>query len=72
MGIRLVKYKKEFIMKADEQIVGEAIRIEFDESSGKLYIVFEISNEKQKQNIMKTWADDIEYKLVGRSLIKNE
>lgn len=59
-------------MKADEQIVGEAIRIEFDESSGKLYIVFEISNEKQKQNIMKTWADDIEYKLVGRSLIKNE
>tara|TARA_R110000868_G_scaffold67046_8_gene199298 strand:- start:112 stop:291 length:180 start_codon:yes stop_codon:yes gene_type:complete len=59
-------------MKADEQIVGEAIRIEFDENSGKLYIVFEISNEKQKQNIMKTWADDIEYKLIGKLLIKNE
>lgn len=59
-------------MKADEQIIGEAIRIEFDENSGKLYIVFEISNEKQKQNIMKTWADDIEYKLIGKLLIKNE
>lgn len=59
-------------MKADEQIVGEAIRIEFDENSGKLYIVFEISNEKQKQYIMKTWADDIEYKLIGKLLIKNE
>lgn len=57
-------------MKADEQIVGEAVRIEFDENSGKLYIVFEISNEKQKQNIMKTWADDIEYKLIGKSLVK--
>lgn len=72
MGIRLVEYKEEFTMKADEQIVGEAIRIEFDENSGKLYIVFEISNEKQKQNIMKTWADDIEYKLIGKFLIKNE
>ena len=59
-------------MKADEQIVGEAIRIEFDKNSGKLCIVFEISNEKQKQNIMKTWADDIEYKLIGKLLIKNE
>lgn len=68
----MVRNKEEFTMKADEQIVGEAVRIEFEESSGRLYIVFEISDEKQKQFIMKTWTDDIEYKLIGKALIKNE
>lgn len=59
-------------MKNDEEIVGEAIRVEFEEKTGKLFLVFEITNEKYKQNIKKNWADDIEFRLVDKLLIKNE
>ena len=57
-------------MKSDEEIVGEAIRIEVDEATGKLFLVFEITNEKYKQDIKKNWYKDTEYKLVDKLLIK--
>jgi len=57
-------------MKPNEQIIGEAVRIEYEEKTGKLFIVFEIRDEKQKQDIKKNWADDIEYKLIDKSLVK--
>jgi hypothetical protein len=56
-------------MKPDEQIIGEAVRIEFEEQTGKLYIVFEIKEEKHKQDIRKTWVNDIEYRIVDRNLV---
>ena len=66
-------YKKNSVennMKPDEHVVGEAVRIEYDEQSGDLYIVFEIKNEKYKQDIKKNWAKDIEFRLVDRFLVK--
>ena len=60
-------------MKPYEQIIGEAVRIEYEEKTGKFFIVFEITNEKYKQDIRKNWTDnDIEYKLIDRLLIKEE
>lgn len=58
-------------MKNYEEVVAEASRIEFDEKTGRLFIVFEVKNEKFKQDIKKNWYQDIEYKLIGKELIKN-
>jgi hypothetical protein len=59
-------------MKNDEKIIGEAVRLEYDEHNGKLFIVFEIKDEKQKQKIKTSWTDDIEMRLVGKILMESE
>lgn len=59
-------------MKYDEQIIGEACRVEYEEKTGRLFIVFEIKNEKYKQDIKKDWSKDIEYKILDKNLILNE
>jgi leucyl aminopeptidase (aminopeptidase T) len=59
-------------MKNYEEIVGEAVRIEYTEQDGKLYIVFEILNEKYKQDIIRDWTKDIEFRLKDKQLIKEE
>ena len=50
--------------------VAEAVRIEYEEQTGKLYIVFEVKDEKYKQDIKKNWTKDIEYRLVDKFLVK--
>jgi nuclear transport factor 2 (NTF2) superfamily protein len=56
-------------MKGYEEIIGEACRIEYEESTGKMFIVFEIKNEKQKNFIKVNWTNDIEYRLIDRLLV---
>lgn len=53
-----------------EKVVAEAVRIEYEEKTGKLYIVFEVKDEKYKQDIKANWTKDIEYKLVDRFLVQ--
>lgn len=55
-----------------QQVVAEAVRIEYEEATGKLFIVFEVKDEKYKQDIKKNWTKDIEYKLVDRCLVKED
>jgi hypothetical protein len=55
-----------------DKIVAEAVRIEYEEKTGKLYIVFEVKDEKYKQDIKSNWTKDIEYKLVDRFLVQGE
>ena len=43
-------------MKNYEEILGEACRIEFEEKTGKLFLVFEITNEKFKKKIKTEWS----------------
>jgi hypothetical protein len=57
-------------MKPNEEVVAEAVRIEFEEKTGKLYIVFEVVDEKYKQDIKKNWTQDIKYKLIDKCLVK--
>ena len=59
-------------MKSNQNVVAEAVRIEYEEKTGKLYIVFEVKDEKYKQDIKKNWTNDVEYRLVDRSLIQEE
>ena len=56
-------------MKNFETTLAEAIRIEYDQHSGKLYIVFEVVDEKFKRDIKTNWIEDIEYRLVGKKLV---
>ena len=57
-------------MKPDEEVIAEAVRIEYHEQDGKLFIVFEVTNEKYKQDIKKNWIQDIEYRLIDKTLVK--
>lgn len=53
-----------------DRVVAEAVRIEYEENTGKLYIVFEVKDEKYKQDIKKNWTKDIEYRLVDKFLVR--
>jgi hypothetical protein len=55
-----------------DRIVAEAVRIEYDEQSGRMYIVFEVKDEKYKQDIKKSWTKDIEYRIVDKFLVRDE
>ena len=56
-------------MKATEEVMGEAIRVELEEKTGRLFLVFEITNEHYKQDIKKNWTNDIEFRLIDKKLI---
>lgn len=55
-----------------DKIVAEAVRLEYEEKTGKLYIVFEVKDEKYKQDIKKNWTKDIEYRLVDKNLVEKD
>lgn len=59
-------------MKNNEEVIGTASRIEYEEKTGRLFLVFEIVNEKHRQDIKKNWVGDIEFRLVDRNLVRNE
>jgi len=55
-----------------KETIGEAIRVEFEEKSGELYLVFKITNEKYKQDIRKNWTKDIEFRIIDKTLVSEE
>jgi hypothetical protein len=57
-------------MKNHEKIIAEAVRIEYSETDDRLFIVFEVRDQLSKQDIKKNWTQDIEYKLVDKTLVK--
>jgi hypothetical protein len=50
--------------------VARAIRMEIDPITGDLYLVFKVIDESFKQRVRDNWMDDVELKLLGRSLIE--
>ena len=59
-------------MKNNEHIVAEMIRIEHSEQDDKLFIIFEVTDAKYKQDIKKNWTRDIEFRLIDKQLVKEE
>jgi hypothetical protein len=55
-----------------KEVVAEAVRLEYEEKSGRLYIVFEVKSEKFKQDIKRNWTQNIEYKVIDKQLILEE
>jgi hypothetical protein len=52
--------------------VARAVRVEHDLSNDTIYLVFEVVDEKLKQQIKLDWMQDIELKLIGKELINRE
>lgn len=59
-------------MKNYEEILAEASRVEVDPDTGRVFIVFEVKSEKFKKDVLKNWTENIEYRLIGKNLVKNE
>ena len=59
-------------MKSSEEVVAEAVRLEHEDRTGDLYIVFKITDEQYKREIKRTWIEDIEYRIIDKSLVINE
>jgi len=55
-----------------DEVIAEAVRVEYDEETGRMFLVFEVKGEKNKLNIRTNWTQDVEYKLIGKNLVKNE
>ena len=48
------------------------VRVEHNETTDELYVVFQITNEDLKKRIKKNWMEDVEFKLIGKKLVKEE
>lgn len=57
-------------MKNYEKIVGTAVRIEYSENDGRLFLVFEITDPQSRQNIKTNWTKDLEYKIIDKQLVE--
>lgn len=49
--------------------VARAIRMEIDNNTGDLYLVFKIIDEDFKQKVREDWMDDIKLEILGKDLI---
>lgn len=50
--------------------LAKAVRVEYNSDNDSLFLVFEIVDEKFKQQVKKDWMQDIDVKLVGKNLVK--
>lgn len=50
--------------------VAKCVRLEIDESNGETYIVFKIIDEQFKQKIRQNWLEDIELKVINKTLVE--
>lgn len=49
--------------------IAEAVRIEQDDESGELFIVFKITDHNFRKEVVNIWLQDIEYKIVNKRLV---
>ena len=59
-------------MKNYETVIAEACRVEVEETTGRVFIVFEVKDEKYKKDIKQNWIKDIEYRLIDKNLVAEE
>ena len=55
-------------MKDIEKTVAQAVRIELNEATDELFIVFEVVDELFKKKIKEDWMKDIPLHLIGKNL----
>lgn len=54
------------------QEVATAIRIEKEEKTGDVFIIFKIIDEKFKNQILLDWMQDIELQIIDKKLVRFE
>ncbi len=52
-----------------KNVVAEAVRVEIEDNTGKVFIVFEITDPKLKKDIKTNWVEDIEFRIIDKSLV---
>ena len=52
-----------------KNVVAEAVRVEVEDNTGKVFIVFEITDPKLKKDIKTNWVEDIEFRIIDKSLV---
>ena len=55
----------------NNEVLAEAVRVEIDDTTGEVYIVFKAVNEKFKKEVKTNWCQEIEYKIVDKKLYKS-
>lgn len=55
-------------MKDLEKTVAKAVRIELNETTDELFIVFEVVDEQFKKKIKDNWMRDVPLHLIGKHL----
>jgi hypothetical protein len=58
--------------KALNHTIASLIRIEYDDSSGELFLVFQVTDEDFKRRVKEDWMQDIDLKLLNKKLIENK
>lgn len=53
-----------------EEIVAVGVRMEIDDITDDVFIVFKITDPAFKQKIRENWLNNIELKVMGKNLIK--
>ena len=48
--------------------VATAVRVEYDEHSGEVFLVFKVIDEKFKKRIKNDWNADIDLKVIDKQL----
>lgn len=56
-------------MKNDEHIIGEAVRVEYTESNGDIFLVFKITDPNYKKIIKTKWNSSVEFKIIDKNLV---
>lgn len=51
------------------QVVAEMIRMEVNQHTGQLYLVFEVRDLTFKQEMLKDWTQDFELQVTDKKLI---
>jgi len=49
--------------------VAKAIRLEYVQETGEMYIVFQITDEQFKNRIKADWKSDVELRLIDKCLV---
>lgn len=52
--------------------VATAIRVEYEEKTDTVYLVFEIEDEQFKKRIKDDWTEDIELRVIDKKLVLEE
>ena len=52
--------------------VAKFVRMEHDQDTDSIYLVFKVTDERFKQKIQRDWEDDIPLKMINDRLVKFE
>lgn len=56
-------------MKEIDHTVATVVRIEHNENTDELFLVFQIVDEGFKKRIKKNWMEEVPVKLIGKNLV---